>query len=381
MDTTSEQYILNKLTKNLTALVIQSSHEIENNFKDYFHELFINVQYLEKYNEIQEYLKNKKPDYIFLDLQTSNIEPFKLIEEIQSRFPKQIILVTSSSKDPDTLIKCIDYNIASFLPKPLTLTIIKDKIIHCLEYLVMNDPSLIYNTNLSSLYETPYEAVKYLIENKNCEIELINHYKGVPLIRQASILDIENEIVYVKIKDIQKYILEYSHHSIMSSRYLSYDIYAYLKDVDNEKDIASFHQLSFIKSYVHHRQYIRIVPDNFFYITVIIDKKKYKCDVINLSIKYALVSLPQMFSNLNINSEIQLIISFKLNHLHEINTFESHTIQTQAIINRILNENNEIRALFYFELEGKEYKSLKEYIYARSLMLIKEFKRNNIPIT
>jgi hypothetical protein len=67
--------------------------------------------------------------------------------------------------------------------------------------------------------------------------------------------------------------------------------------------------------------------------------------------------------------------------LHETNKFESHTIQTKAIINRILNENNEIRALFYFELEEKEHKSLKEYIYARSLMLIKEFKRNNIPIT
>jgi len=381
MDNTSEQYILNKLTKNLTALVIQSSREIETSFKDYFHELFVEVEYIEKYFEIKEYLKQNKPDYIFLDLQTTNIEPFKLIEEIRDILPKQIIIVISSAKDPDILIQCIDHNVSSFLSKPLNLTVIKDKIIHCLEYLVINDPTLIYKTKLSSLYETPYEAIKYLIDNNNLDIELINHYKGVPLIRQASILSIEDEIIRIKINDIQKYILEYSHHSIISSRYLSYDIYAYLKDVDNEKDIATFYKLSFIKSYVHHRQYIRIIPDNFFYITIIVDGKKYKCNVINLSIKYLLVFLPQTFPHLNINTEIELIISFKLNHLIENDQFQSHTIQTKSIINRVFNENNEVKALLYFELKEKENKLLKEYIYARSLVLLKEFKRNNIPIS
>jgi hypothetical protein len=57
MDTTSEKYIVNRLTKNLTALVIQSTHEIENNFKDYFHELFVHVEYIDEYNQIKEYLK------------------------------------------------------------------------------------------------------------------------------------------------------------------------------------------------------------------------------------------------------------------------------------------------------------------------------------
>ncbi len=379
MKNTSEQYILNKLTKNLTALVIQSSHEIETQYKDYFHELFIEVAYVDKYNLVLEYLKHHKADYIFLDLQTSNIEPFKLIEEIRDQFPKQIIIAISGLKDPDILINCIDHNVSSFILKPLNLTVIKNKIIHCLEYLVINDPTLIYSTKLSKLYETPYEAVNYLLENKYHEIELINHYKGVPLIRQASILSIKDDTVKVKIKDIQKYILEYSKHSIISSHFLSYDIYADLIDIDNVNDIAIFSKLSFIKSYVHHRQYIRIIPDAFFYVTLMIDDKKHKYNVHNLSIKYALVTLQSSFANLNINSEITMVISFKLNHLSGTNEFQSHSIQTKATINRVLNEDKEIKALFYFELNEKDTALLEEYIRARSLALIKEFKRNNIP--
>lgn len=380
MENESEQYILNKLTKNLTALIIQSNHEIEENFKDYFEELFSEAKFLDKYNLIQEYLKANKPDYIFLDLETINIEPFGLIEEIRSKFPRQVIIAISSSQDPDMFIQCIDHNLTSFLQKPLNLTMIKDKIIHCLEHLVLNDPTVIYKTKLSSLYDTPYEAIKYLIEHENFQIDLINHYKGVPIIRHAAILDINNDIVRVKIQDIQKYILEYSHHSIINSRNLSYDIYAYLVDVDKENDIAIFSNLTFIKSYVHHRQYVRIAPDNFFNITLISDEKKYKANVLNLSIKYALIALPKVFSNLNINSEIQLVLSFKLNHLFERKEFQSYAIQTKAIIKRVYNEDNELKALFYFELESKESRLLKDYIHARSLTLIKEFKRNNIPL-
>ncbi|MDD2698936.1 MAG: response regulator [Arcobacteraceae bacterium] len=380
MENTSEQYILNKLTKNLTALIIQSTHEIENDFNDYFNELFIEVHYIDNYEKIKNYLKNNRPDYIFLDLQSNNIEPFQLIGEIHEINPKQVIIAMSALKDPDMLIHCIDYNISSFLLKPLNLTIIKNKIIHCLEYLVMNDPTIIYKTKLATLYETPYDTIRYLIDNKNFDIELINHYKGVPLIRQASIIDIDNENIRVKIKDIQKYILEYSQHSIISSRYLSYDIYAYLANVDKEKDIATFTKLSFIKSYVHHRQYIRVIPDSYFDITIIINNKKYKCDVVNISLKYALLNLSLSSDNLNINSEIQMVISFKLNNFANSNEFYSHTIQTKATINRILHENGDLRGLFHFELEEKENKLLEEYIHARSLALIKEFKRNNIPV-
>jgi hypothetical protein len=69
-----------------------------------------------------------------------------------------------------------------------------------------------------------------------------------------------------------------------------------------------------------------------------------------------------------------------LNHLLEKNEFQSYAIQTKAIIKRVFNEDNELKALFHFELESKESQLLKDYIHARSLTLIKEFKRNNIPL-
>lgn len=259
------------------------------------------------------------------------------------------------------------------------MSIVKDKIINCLEYLVISDSAVIFKRKSAILYETAHDAIKYLISHNNLDIELINHYKGVPLIRHAHILDINNDSVCIKIKDIQKYILEYFHHSIISSRYLSYDIYAYIQKIDTEKDIATFNRLSFIKSYVHPRKYIRIVPDTFFYITLIVNNKRYKCNVTNLSIRYTLISLPKLFENFNINDKIQLILSFKLNHLMGSNEFQSYTIQTQSIVTKIIEKDNGVTALFHFELGEKEHILLEEYIHARSLALIKEFKRNNIP--
>jgi len=361
--------------------VIQSSNEILEQFHDYFHELFIRVDYLLTHEDIQKYLRSNRPDYIFLDLQSKSIDPFVLVEEIRTILPRQVIIVMSSTKDSDMLINCIDHNISSFLLKPFTLTELKDKIIHCLEYLVMSDPTLIYRTKLASLYDTAYDAIKYLIENNNLEVELINHYKGVPLIRQANLMRLDNEVVQVKIKDIQKYILEYSNHTIISSRYLSYDIYAYLKDVDKKTDIATFNKLSFIKSYVHHRKYIRIVPDTFFAFTFVIDDKKYKCKLSNLSIKYALVSVPLLPINFTINSEIKIILAFKLNTLTSKNEFHSHAVQTNATVKKIYDDKDDMKVLFYFDFEENsyEYKLLEDYIHRRSLALLHEFKRNNIP--
>ncbi|MCK5111835.1 MAG: response regulator [Arcobacteraceae bacterium] len=374
MQKTAEYYLINQLTKKLNVLVIQSSCEIKNNFSPYFEKIFNNIDYIYKYDDLINYIQTSRPDFIFIDIQTKDIQPFNFIKTIQNIIPNQIIILISHIDNKEILLKSIRLHISSFLKKPFTITDLKDTIVDCLDYIFINKHDILLKHKLLIKNTNVKDAISYLMEHYQVDIELINHYKGVPLIRSASIVDIVDDTVSVKIKDIQKYILDYSHHTIINTNYFTGDIYAYLKEVNYEKNIAIFHKLSFINSYIHHRKNARIVPDSHFQMFIEIDNTKYKCDIIDISINYTLITLPTLPNKLSINSEQKLFFSFREPKYFLQNKFEIDHITTQCTVSNIFDTKNIEKTLIYFELQDIDKQKLEKYIYKRGLELVDEFK-------
>ncbi|MEA3498761.1 MAG: response regulator [Campylobacterota bacterium] len=369
-------YSINELTNSLNVLVIQSSCEIENNFSKYFTEIFSSVTYMTKYDNLIEFVKDKKPDFIFLDIQTQNLQPFKFINIVQDIIPNQIFIIISSISNKEILLKSINCHITSFLEKPFTTTDLKDTVVNCLNFIVRNNPNLLSDKKESNGDTTVIDAISYLMENYQNNIELINHYKGVPLIRNASIVDLKGDTVSIKIKDIQKYILDYSNHTIINTNYFTGDIYAYLKEVDINKGIAIFHKLNFIPSYVHHRKNPRISPDDNFKITMKGKKILYSFNIIDVSINYALVTLASLPENLIINTEHDIYLSFQEPKNFRESKFEAYRIHTKCTISDIFDIKSSKKILLNFNLKENDREKLDSYIYKRGLELVAEFKAN-----
>ena len=374
-----EHCLLNQITKKISVLIIENEKTLENEFGEYFNNIFKSIKYLNTEDKILKYYNNESVNLIYIDLQISSIQPFKLINEIKNINPRQQIIAISKSDSKDILKKCIYSNVSSFLQKPIKMTQLKDSIIHSMECIMLNNEEHFFKTEIPiSEKIDPKKAIEYLMENYHVDIELVNHYKGIPIIRDASILDIIDDELIVRIDDVQKYALEYSHHAVLSSPYLSDDIYANLQEIDAHKNIAIFNKFSFINSYMHHRESTRVVPDDSFSMVFKINGMKHNCDVIDISQNYALISLNELQDNFKINNKIPFEISFKIENQFSKNNFLSHTIRTKCTIQDIFPFKEFYKALIYFEFKDDNKIQFEKYVEQRGFRLIKEFKKSYI---
>ena len=374
-----EHCLLNQITKKTSVLIIENKKMLENEFGDYFDNIFKTTKYIHTEDKILEYYNNESVDLIYIDLQISNIQPFKLINEIKNINTRQQIIAISNVDSKDILKKCIYFNVSTFLKKPIKITQLKNSIIRSIECLMLENKENFFKTETPTDFKIdPKKAIEYLMENYHVDIELVNHYKGIPIIRDASILDIIDDKLIVRIEDVQKYALEYSHHAVLSSPYLSNDIYANLQEINTQKNIAILNQLSFINSYMHHRQSTRVVPDNSFYMVFKVNGIKYNTDIIDISQNYVLISLNELQKNFEVNSQIPFEISFKIQNQFTKNSFLSHTIRTKCTIQDIFPFEDFYKALIYFEFKDEDKRLFEEYVEQRGFRLIKEFKNSFI---
>ena len=189
-------------------------------------------------------------------------------------------------------------------------------------------------------------------------------------------MDKSGDTVSIRIKDIQSNALEYSHHAIISSRFLSNDIYATLKSLDIKKNIACFEKLSFINSYVHHRKNVRVVPDDSFKMFYEINGIKHKCSVVDISQNYCLISLDKPGKEFKVSSKLPFYFSFKLPQQNFAKGTASliHAVKAKFTISDIFTMDGKSKILLSFSLDGQNERLLHDYIYARSLSLIREYK-------
>ncbi len=372
-----ENFLIQRVTNKLSIAVVESDNYFNKNFDGYLHEIFERVSYCYDSSDLLDVFKLKKPDIVFIDLQTKNLHPFKLIEQIKEQFHSRVFIAVSSTKDPDLLIKVIKSGCNNIILKKFDLNVLKDTVIECLDHLIMEDPEKILQQELeSAAYKSVDEALNTLIENNSFDLELVNHYKGIPIIKDASLVDKSGDTVSIRIKDIQSNALEYSHHAIISSRFLSNDIYATLKSLDIKKNIACFEKLSFINSYVHHRKNVRVVPDDSFKMFYEINGIKHKCSVVDISQNYCLISLDKPGKEFKVSSKLPFYFSFKLPQQNFAKGTASliHAVKAKFTISDIFTMDGKSKILLSFSLDGQNERLLHDYIYARSLSLIREYK-------
>lgn len=374
-----ENFLIDKLTKKLSVMVIESDKFIYDNFDEYLNGIFRNVVYCSNENDVLTSFQSQKPDLVFIDLQVKDLQSFKLVKKIKDNFPTQIFIAVSDTKDPDLLIKIIKHRFQNFIQKSFDINILKDTIVECMECVIVSMPDKLSDQEIEKVKDiTIDEALDTLLDNNENEIELINHYKGIPIMKDALLIDKIGDTIQVRINDIQSHALEYSRHVMISSKFLSNNILGFLKSIDTQKNIVYLDNLSFINSYAHHRKNVRVVPDKSLHLSYELMGTKYRCDVVDMSESYCLISFDKLPEKFKISESLLFYISFKVPYL-KMRTTRSfcYSYKEKFMIEDIFKVGNKTKVLLHFSLEGEKAKSLHDYIYFRSLNLIREYKKGN----
>lgn len=360
-------FLLTHFTKKLNLVIIESNSSITTKYGDYLNSIFKSVNISDCQKTFLDEIKKESFDILLLDTDVHDLEStFLFVKDIHLINPLIKIILFSKYADYNVLMKCLKYNISGFMTAKCNEHDLKDFLKISVKKILMNN----YNTfNDNKIKFDLQDCLNYL-KNEYPNISLVNHYKGIPIIRNAFIEDFNDNIVRLKIDSVQIKTIKVDEHIVISSKHLGVEILTKIKSINYDSNQISLTYYSFIDSYVHYRKNPRVEPKESSYV---ITENKSKLNIIDISIDHVLCSLEENSSNLEIHSHIKIIIDCIFDK-----RFPNKNIITTAFIKEIFYTNDGIKVLFRFKLNEKDNIMLDNYIEDRIKELIIELKKKTI---
>jgi YesN/AraC family two-component response regulator len=324
--------------------------------------------------------QKRSPDIVVSDLSMPNMNGFELVRELKKIKPSVQVIIISAHNDKDTLLNAIHIGICDFVPKPISMSGLQNALEKATLTLDMiNSNSGNGNIN-QSIEEVPIyhknNAINELMRVKQSgnDIQLINHYHGVPIIHTGYIEKVEEENLYIRTSYAQQIACEYEKNITITSELLAHDIEAEFLRGDHFKSLIVLKNLSFSQSTAKKRQQIRVsVDDDFKTILKSTDSKnKILARTIDISTKAIYLELLEFDEYLKEGDNIEAMI-----------TFGKEFINTSTKVYKITKEDiNDTKStltyktfvVLFLDLNDENAEILKEYIYKRELELLEEFR-------
>ncbi len=210
----------------------------------------------------------------------------------------------------------------------------------------------------------------YVIKRNNAKIFLHNSYKGVNITNEATIVEIENSSLALKMNYLQQKAIQYEKKTLIESEALPYPVYCEgVASINFDTHIVVFNTIKFMPNSASRRESIRVVPEDRHQVTLFLGKTKYIGDVFiaDISLNAVKLNLNLLPAGLEKDKEVTLDIVFTMDK-KPLNIHTKATVYTK----RELKSNFEVVCILQSEPKQKE--ELRKYIAKRQMALIREFK-------
>lgn len=353
--------IISSFTKKLSLAVLERNGSISQKFGEFLDKLFENISY----TKFQEDLYENKVDIIIVDLATQDKDSnFNFIKKLKDKNPYVKILVYSLFSDIFVLQNCIRYDVSGFLTDESTKTDLKSFIKNCIEKISITVNNKLLNHDFPNL--SIQDCIDYLANDRDSNVTVVSHYKGLPIIKDALIIYFDEKSVTLKVQELQLRSLNKNDNIALCSEFLGKDILTTVKDIDEEKLHIELTYNDFIDTFVHHRKNLRLDAEDTSQL-VLIDqnRRKIKTKALNISTNHILCDIVN-YNEFKIHSKLN--ISLKLNDRMKV-------LQGTAIVKDIFNTNNGYKMLMRFTFIQAENQALDNYLSLRVKKLINELKK------
>ena len=364
--------LLTYFTKKLDLVIIEENDSISSKYGDYLNSIFKEIKIYNCQEEFLFDIEKNNFDILLFDNNIHNVKStFFFVKNVHNINPLLKIILFSKYVDYYILMNCLKYNISGFMSTSSDIQDLKDFLKVSVKRILMN------NNNRFGEDSNKFDVIDCLnfLKNEQLAINLVNHYKGIPIIKPAQILNFNNDSIILKIDSIQMKTIKEKEHVVISSLHLGVEILTETKCIKYKENEIVLKFNRFIDSYVHHRKKPRIEPSKDSKL-VIESKSSLPIDIINISIDNVLCNLTNYDTDLEIHSNVQISINcdFDIKYTKRSN----YMIKTRALVKEIFYTNDSKKVLFKFKLNEKDNLILDKYIENRMKVLIKELKNKTI---
>jgi DNA-binding NarL/FixJ family response regulator len=358
-------------SKDITVLCVEDSKVVRNQFGELLKMIFKDVILASNGSEgLDKFIKNDSIAIVITDLIMPNLNGIEMMKKIKLVKPTTQLIVVSAHQDSQNLFDCIKIGITDFVPKPLKFEELKIAVEKCI-------------TNLNLFYSQKNNQVDFdkmslmdklhNFKTNATQIELINHYKGVPIINLGYIINVEKTTITIQLPIIHSVTAELEKVVVFRNEFLEDDIEGYvIETIDNST--LKLGNLKPIKQSSRLRNNVRIIPDTEFKLNLLSKDKKYEARIIDISSKAISFSIPQFFDTQLVNVEVAMRFYLsRSNHIIVDRMMER--INCKGDIIKFEIEGTTAKGLVFLDLSKKQENTLSRYIYQRALDLIKELKK------
>ncbi len=363
----SNIFLLTYYTKKLNLVIIESNNSISRRYSEHFNIIFKNVIIYTCQNDFLANQKESNPDILLFDNDIHDKMPtFSFIKDVHIINPLIKVILFSKYTDYNILMKCFKYNVTGFMGNNSNEQDLRDFLKVAVKRILMNSNNKFNDKNKFDVMD----CLKFLLDEYKC-VNLVNHYKGIPIIRKAEMLAYDEDSISLKIDPIQLKTIKKDEHMVISSLHLGVEILTHAKSIDYELSEITLKYNRLIDSYVHHRKNPRVEPYEDSNIIIETRTNTMKFNIMNISINHVLCRIKNLEFDLEVHSTVKIEIDCKMGFL----------IKTVAFVKEILYTEDGDKVLLQFKLNKEEYLLLDNYIGSRIKSLMKELKNKTFLIS
>jgi DNA-binding NarL/FixJ family response regulator len=351
-------------------IIVDSDKSCRSNTKTFLNNYFQDITLASNWIECFQKMKDNPPDIIITDISTSNAKELEIIKKIKKLDEDTEIIITAAHFDTKNLLEALHIGVTDFIPKPIDNIILKEAITKAFKHL-KNSKSL--ENKIAKKVENIYAKLNEA-KNKNINIELINYYKGVPIIRLGRILNIENDIVEIELDPVQL-------KAIIYEKFTSLEMTEFNKSFVGEfyscNRVKSTVKLKNIKSILYspkRRVLVRVATNDNFVLKVFHNNKTYNAKATDISTKSISFNIDKDKNPFIINDEFKL--HFEIHQTNNItkSSYGTIIIESMAHVYKTYTKREITNIVATFNLDTEMQKKLNSYISSRELELVNEFK-------
>jgi len=204
----------------------------------------------------------------------------------------------------------------------------------------------------------------------SAKIKVHNLYKGLSIVNDGLIMEIEDRVVTLKSPYIQLKAMQLEDMFYLSSELFPMTILADgIKRIDFDEQSVIFEHYRLVETSPSRRESIRVAVDTSIKVTVLYEERKFDVDleIMDISVHGMRIQFPALPAGFAARHSVVLDIVITVGSRPLI-------INTVAEVLRIIETNRHFEVIFTFELTPHGRKNIIDYIAKRQMVLIREFK-------
>ncbi len=237
-----------------------------------------------------------------------------------------------------------------------------------LNLLAVYDKDAVKNENKENEKKTILNLFKIIKRNQS-QVKLYNSYKGLNITNTGVLVNLEEDVIELKMTYLQQRAISINKYSIIESEILPKAIKGELKSINFETQQVVLENLTFLDTKPSEQVNIRVVPEDTHKVSIFYEQRKLSLDakILDISIDGVNIYLEVIPPKFNVGDDFRLNIVLDDEKIPIIIDLESKLY--------ILKEKRKnFEAVFVFEDKLKAKKLLVNYVAKRQMALIREFK-------